>query len=206
MGNRGVITTRCTDASVSENIGVYLHWNGGRDSVEAFLNYCKLKGYRSPDNDNYGWARLCQVIGNFFGGETSIGIDTCKNLDCDNWDNGVYIIEGWNIVDRQFYKGTEQQNHEMYDMLNEINAAQPKNEQLEQSVIDEFCTQTKSITYVDLSKGKIFSGVKSIKELKSQFKELAKEHHPDNGGDVEKMKMINVEYHKRYKQLRDKER
>ena len=37
MGNRAVITTR------SKDIGVYLHWNGGRDSVEAFLKYCELK-------------------------------------------------------------------------------------------------------------------------------------------------------------------
>ena len=73
MGNRAVITTS-TDINVSESndIGVYLHWNGGRDSVEAFLLYCKLKGYRTPEYDNYGWARLCQVIGNFFGGGLSI--------------------------------------------------------------------------------------------------------------------------------------
>lgn len=36
MGNRAVITT--TD----QRIGIYLHWNGGKDSVEAFLKYCKL--------------------------------------------------------------------------------------------------------------------------------------------------------------------
>ena len=32
MGNRAVITTEKKD------LGIYLHWNGGRDSVEAFLN------------------------------------------------------------------------------------------------------------------------------------------------------------------------
>ncbi len=62
MGNRAVITTP------DKKMGIYLHWNGGRDSVEAFLHYCELHGFRSPDRDPYGWARLCQVIGNFFGG------------------------------------------------------------------------------------------------------------------------------------------
>ena len=61
MGNRAIITTK------DKKIGVYLHWNGGLDSVNAFLKYCELKGYRSPDSSNYGFARLCQVIGNYFG-------------------------------------------------------------------------------------------------------------------------------------------
>ena len=65
MGNRAVITTR----KDLKDIGVYLHWNGGRDSVEGFLTYCKIKGYRPPEYDNYGWAYLCMTIGNFFGGE-----------------------------------------------------------------------------------------------------------------------------------------
>lgn len=64
MGNRAVITTR----KDLNGIGVYLHWNGGRDSVSAFLTYCKLKGFRPPERDNYGWAYLCTTIGNFFGG------------------------------------------------------------------------------------------------------------------------------------------
>lgn len=99
MGNRAVITTsKSKDVKNSKDIGVYLHYNGGRDSVKAFLKYCELKGYRSPSEDNYGWARLCQVIGNFFGGSTSIGIDNCCHLDCDNFDNGVYIIKSGRLL------------------------------------------------------------------------------------------------------------
>lgn len=128
MGNRAVITTRkgwefC-------GVGIYLHWNGGRDSVEAFLEYCKLKGYRPPDEDNYGWARLCQVIGNFFGGTGSIGIDTLWHLDCDNYDNGVYIIEGWEIVDRCYMRGGEQTEYDLTEMLASIDACQPEKEQI----------------------------------------------------------------------------
>lgn len=128
MGNRAVITTK--ENFENNGIGVYLHWNGGYDSVSAFLKYCELKGYRELDKDNYGFARLCQVIGNFFGGTTSIGIDTVDKLDCDNWDNGVYIVEGWKIVDRKFFKGNEQMNHAMEDMLMGIDTAQPKEEQI----------------------------------------------------------------------------
>ena len=128
MGNRAVITTR--ENFNNDGVGVYLHWNGGRDSVQAFLTYCKMKGYRKPTSDNYGWARLCQVIGNFFGGELSIGIDTCSHLDYDNYDNGTYIIDGWDIIDREYFNGNEQYNYDLYGMLCDIDNAQPTREQL----------------------------------------------------------------------------
>ena len=137
MGNRAVITTsKLTDIKNSTDIGIYLHWNGGRDSVQAFLKYCELKGYRSPEKDNYGWARLCQVIGNFFGGELCIGIDSCCSLDCDNWDNGVYIIKDWKIVGRKYFNGIEQDNYNLKDMLFDINEAQPEGEKLDKKVIE----------------------------------------------------------------------
>lgn len=41
---------------------------------------------------------------------------------------------------------------------------------------------------------KYFKKVKSYEDLKSQYKILLKENHPDNGGDVTKMQEINVEY------------
>lgn len=128
MGNRAVITTR--ENWANDGVGIYLHWNGGRDSVEAFLKYCELKGYRSPSEDCYGWARLCQVIGNFFGGNTSIGIDTLWHLDCNNYDNGVYIIDGWGIVDRHYFDGQEQDYYDMNEMLLAIDKAMPEGERI----------------------------------------------------------------------------
>lgn len=127
MGNRAVITT--LHNYHNNGVGVYLHWNGGRDSVESFLEYMKLRRHRPPDADNYGWARLCQVVGNFFGGTTSIGIDTIDHLDT-NGDNGVYIIKGWDIVDRKEFGGSEQKDHNMADMLIAIDQSQPTGEQL----------------------------------------------------------------------------
>jgi len=121
MGNRAVITTE------KKEIGIYLHWNGGRDSVEAFLAVCKELGHRSPENDNYGWARLCQVIANYMGGTTSIGIDILNNLDCDNGDNGVYILRNWEIVGREYFTGEEQKEYEFDKMVTDVKDSQPKN-------------------------------------------------------------------------------
>jgi len=121
MGNRAVITT---NKNLNE-VGVYLHWNGGRDSVEAFLAYCNLKKYRKPENDCYGWVMLANVISNYFGDGCSCGVDKAHRLDCDNYDNGVYIIKDWYIVDRLFSHG-EDYYYDLKDMLKEIDATQPE--------------------------------------------------------------------------------
>lgn len=41
---------------------------------------------------------------------------------------------------------------------------------------------------------KYFKSVKSYDDLKNQYKKLLKENHPDNGGDLEVVKEINVQY------------
>jgi len=126
MGNRAVITTP------EKKIGLYMHWNGGRDTVEPLLRYCELKGYRPPSEDCYGWARLSQVIGNFFGGALSVGVDTYEDICEAGDDNGVYVIEGWKIVDRIYpYDGfTEQADYDFEEMLRAFDAAMPVADQL----------------------------------------------------------------------------
>jgi len=119
MGNRAVITTE------EERIGVYLHWNGGQDSVEGFLAVCKELGHRPPDDDCYGWARLCQVIANFVGGTTGIGIDTLDHLDCDNGDNGMYIIKDWQIIGRKYHRGKEQKEYKPDEFIADVKKRQP---------------------------------------------------------------------------------
>ena len=130
MGNRAVITTKHNFEN--NGIGVYVHWNGGRDSVEAFLEYCKRKGYASPTMDNsYGFAYLVTTIGNFFGSGYSLGVDVVSRLDCDNWDNGVYIIDDWNIVDRKYFEnGIEQDEYDLEEMVNAIDEKQPEHMRL----------------------------------------------------------------------------
>lgn len=51
---------------------------------------------------------------------------------------------------------------------------------------------------------KYFKNVKSYKDLKEQYKKLLKENHPDNGGDLEKMQEINVEYDAMFKIWKDR--
>lgn len=51
---------------------------------------------------------------------------------------------------------------------------------------------------------KNFKNVKNLEDLKAQYKELLKANHPDNGGNVEKMKEINVEYDALFKIWKDR--
>ena len=115
MGNRAVITV----APYAEtNIGIYLHWNGGRESVEGFLAAAKALGMRPPVGDPYyAMARLVQIIGNFFGGSTSIGIGLCSELDVEA-DNGTYLIDGdWEIVGREFWDGDDSYDTERSELV-----------------------------------------------------------------------------------------
>lgn len=127
MGNRAVITTP------ERKVGLYIHWNGGRDTVEPLLRYCELKGYRDPSKDDYGWARMCQVLGNFFGGANCVGIGPYTTDErMDPGDNGIYVIEGWKIVDRVgLYDGfVEQNEHDFDEMLRGFDRAMPETERL----------------------------------------------------------------------------
>ena len=102
MGNRAVIAFQEENwrAVQPDSLGIYLHWNGGPESVTAFLDAAEKLGVRREDE--YGAARLCQIIGNWFGGTLSIGIGTCRTMDTDNGDNGTYVVDlknhGWEIA------------------------------------------------------------------------------------------------------------
>lgn len=142
MGNRAVIR------GLNQNLGVYVHWNGGYDSVYAFTQYCKLQGYRSPETDDYGIARLAQVIGNFFGGTHSVGIWnmsgdeilTPEKVD-EYWlDNGVYELENWEIVKHwnSDLISLDEEYHDGYDLtktLLDIDSKMPKNDRLTEDFI-----------------------------------------------------------------------
>jgi hypothetical protein len=119
MGNRAVIAMQQEGIPKEDSPAIYLHWNGGRDSVEAFLESAKKLGARQYD-DSYGFARLVQIIANFFGGTTSIGVATYRTLDTDNYDNGVYWIKDLNIIEREFKRGEEQNEYPLNETVDEI--------------------------------------------------------------------------------------
>ena len=150
MGDRAVITTE------DKKMGVYLHWDGDITSVTAFLTWCKLRGIRAPDYQNYGWARLCQVIANYIEGayygaarklgceETfsglSVGVDRYENLKGSaDWDNGTYIIKGWDIVGRERAGDDEEIDKDyFFRMLCRINECQPEGMRLDESVFEPY--------------------------------------------------------------------
>ena len=134
MGNRAIITTENGWKDKKNNLGVYLHWNGGRDSIEGFLTYCKLKGYTSPEVGNCDyWIGLIQVIANFFGDGSSLEVNTVNRLPSSKGDNGVYIIKDWEIIDRKEFDPRtqkEQRVYELLDFLELIDSIMPEEEKL----------------------------------------------------------------------------
>lgn len=115
MGNRAVI-------NFGNGVGVYLHWNGGRTSIEAFLKAAKEFKIRS---DDYGVARFCQLVGNWFGGGLSLGCGKLSQLDRDNMDNGEYVVKNWEIVRRNYFNGheeiDEQKTEQIFQQVMEVN-------------------------------------------------------------------------------------
>jgi len=106
MGDRAVITSWDVNKSnMNKKIGIYLHWSGYEEKVKHFLALAKQKEIRGCDTDpQYCWARLVQIIGDEFSktgnNDLSLGIGIVSNLDCHNYDNGVYYIDNeFNIVD-----------------------------------------------------------------------------------------------------------
>lgn len=100
MGSRAVLAL---DTYTPESVGIYIHWNGSEKSIKEFLEKAK-KVMAGREDGQYAAARLVQVIGDKLGGNTGLGLDLCKNLDCDNGDNGVYVIntETLEITGRHF--------------------------------------------------------------------------------------------------------
>lgn len=55
---------------------------------------------------------------------------------------------------------------------------------------------------------RFFDSLSTVEAIKSEYRQLAKQHHPDLGGNAETMKELNCQYHEALKacdgQLRDK--
>ena len=61
----------------------------------------KLYDIRCQEDSSYAIARLSQLIGNTLGGTLSLGVGAYKCLDTTS-DNGVYVVEDWKIVEREY--------------------------------------------------------------------------------------------------------
>ena len=100
MGNRAVVAVRGKTAD--NNRVVYLHWNGGRASIQGFLHACAdimpcANIERMPIKALDQFERVARE---FIGG--SVYRQTWAESDRDNGDNGTYIIGAdWRIVGRE---------------------------------------------------------------------------------------------------------
>jgi hypothetical protein len=89
MGNRALIVFKACGVT---SPAISLHWNGGPESVYAFIDALGRYGVRV--DANYEAARFIQIAGNFLGGTLSVGVrnvDRVEDLECE--DSGVYVIE-----------------------------------------------------------------------------------------------------------------
>lgn len=132
MSNSAVITT--PKNFICDGIGVFIRWNGGRDSVEGFLKYCELKGYPSPEQHEDGWKGLIKVLTNFFEGR-DMCVDILSELCIDCLEHGVYIIENWQIVGRAFH-ASEQTGYKLIDMLMLIDSYMPEKERITNLILE----------------------------------------------------------------------
>ena len=125
MGNRAMISFKEDRQEKEFAPSIYLHWNGGRDSVEAFLEASQTLGIRGNDG-SYCIGRMAQVIGNWMGGHLSMGVSCYSQYDTEWLDNGVYWIKDFEIVERElpsfFEDGEfiEQKTHDHDELVKEI--------------------------------------------------------------------------------------
>jgi len=89
MGNRAYVVF---EEGKHRSPAIYLHWNGGPESVYAFLQVLKEYGadQHSPE---YSSARFVQLVCNYLGGTLSLGIVTFKRFEqLVEEDNGLYVV------------------------------------------------------------------------------------------------------------------
>jgi|TARA_R110002020_G_scaffold202084_8_gene405108 hypothetical protein len=118
MGNRCLIAFKPKEAERkdAEIPCIYLHWNGGRNSIEAMLDAAKRLGIRGESS--YCMARMTQIICNYFGGTLSIGCSTVAQWSLDFLDNGVYWVDNFEIYDRtDTYEGYKEQSNDNHEHL-----------------------------------------------------------------------------------------
>ena len=139
MGNRATVIF--TDGKKKIGAAVYLHWNGGAESIYAFLNEMERRHIRA--DQEYETARFIHIVGEFFDQESLTGLSLgvvngpkainekeLAKVRTDHGDNGFYIINrtGDKPVMRRFV------HH--YEHLEEMTEQQVINERLEAETSD----------------------------------------------------------------------
>jgi len=147
MGNRALVFFAGYTGIITNPAYVYLHWNGGPESVYTFADATAYlcNGF----DDNYSVARFCQVVGQFFGGGSSLGVGalrpadlaavnrkSAKAIPLSPGDNGIYVLapnphhelaapggKKWRVVSRMAYKGDKERWFTADEIIAEQDAA-----------------------------------------------------------------------------------
>ena len=174
MGNRAVVAFESA-LSNGEETSIYLHWNGGRDSVEGFLMVAKeLRIPATPA----GLTALAETLGPAFFNNTeesptglTIYLQPYSVADTDNYDNGTYILKNgeWEISQRLFNEGSEQSSFDPVELATYVlhkiagysdEDAEARSKELMNEIqlpenIEEIRAKFASVTPVSTSEGSI---------------------------------------------------
>lgn len=107
MGNRCLITNK------NKKIAIYQHWNGGRDTIEPLLRVAEYEFQKNPYKFGYDeFKAVLDVSKKVFDGKEC---DYERNQNIAS-DNGVYVVDGFQIVDREHNRFSEQKAHNALEM------------------------------------------------------------------------------------------
>ena len=129
MGNRAVITF----ATYTNAPAIYLHWNGGRASVEGFLSAARqlgLRHARGHQAQTEALDQLAEMLARFYF-RCNVGTTVYRlhfaGSDRDNGDNGTYVLgQDLTILARLHHNRGEEINREKTAaIIEQITAAAP---------------------------------------------------------------------------------
>lgn len=106
MGNRAVITFDTADNAPA----IYLHWNGGRASVQGFIDAARALGLRHAPTaaaQTQTLDQLAELLARHYF-RCNVGMTVYRlhyaGADRDNGDNGTYLLGHDLTIIERFYK------------------------------------------------------------------------------------------------------
>lgn len=170
MGNRAMVVFADKDWK-NLSCAVYLHWNGGPESIYCFLDEMDRRGIR-VDDPSYESARFVHIVGDFFDKDTITGLSLGlwngpKSLDVANLgdfdtDNGLYVVQrGYNEKTKKYtrevrrFKGYDEFMKEMTkdEVKKEMREAKNHKDGNGKKYVDEF-----KKAFEEITKGKEIRG------------------------------------------------
>jgi hypothetical protein len=111
MGNRAVITFDTADNAPA----IYLHWNGGRASVQGFIDAARALGLRHAPTaaaQTETLDQLAELLARHYF-RCNVGMTVYRlhyaGTDRDNGDNGTYLLGHDLTIIGRLYKGRHEE-------------------------------------------------------------------------------------------------